>query len=92
MLLFDSTLLKHSCNFYQWNQPLNMHIYQDYHKARLPENLLCLLHLFYFHLWPIYWLSLVHLLFNKKTILTFITFKAIKLANASQEGWLYAAI
>jgi hypothetical protein len=23
------------------------------------ENLLCLLQLFYFHLWPIYWLSLI---------------------------------
>jgi hypothetical protein len=44
-----------------------MHVcYLDHHEARLCcylviyiENLLHPLQLFYFHLWPIYWLSLV---------------------------------
>jgi hypothetical protein len=60
-LLFGR-ILKH-----YWNQPLNMRIsvcYLDCHVAGLccylvihTENLL---QLFYFHLWPIYWLSLVY--------------------------------
>jgi hypothetical protein len=69
-LLFGSTLLKHGCHFYYWNQPLNMRMricYLDCHEAGLYcylvihiENLLCPLQLFYLHLWPIYWLSLIH--------------------------------
>jgi hypothetical protein len=69
MLLLDSTLIKHSHHFDYWNQPLNMPMricYLDWHEAGLScylvihtENLLCPLKLFYFHLWPIYWLSLV---------------------------------
>jgi hypothetical protein len=68
-LLFDSTLLKHSRHFYYWNKPLNMRTrvcYHDCHEAGLCcylmvhiGNLLRPLHLFYFHLGPIYWLSLV---------------------------------
>jgi hypothetical protein len=63
MFLFSRTHLKH------WNQPLNvcMHVcYLDCHAVGLCcylvlhiENLLHLLLLFYFHLRPIYWLSLV---------------------------------
>jgi hypothetical protein len=68
-LLFGITLLKHGRHFYYWNQPLNMRMrfcYTDCHEAGLCcylvihiENLLRSLLLFYFHLWPIYWLSLV---------------------------------
>jgi hypothetical protein len=64
-------LLKHGCHFNYWNQPLNMrmHIcYLDCPEAGLycypvihTENLLYPLQLFYFHLWPIYWLSLVNM-------------------------------
>jgi hypothetical protein len=47
---------------------MRMHVcYLDCHEAELccclvihTENLLCPLQMFYFHLWPIYWLSLVH--------------------------------
>jgi hypothetical protein len=65
-LLFGSILLKPSSHFDCWNQPPNMlmrvwHLYC--HEAGLCcylvihiENLLHPLHLFYFHLWPIYWL------------------------------------
>jgi hypothetical protein len=69
MLLFGSTNLKHGRHFDYWNQPLNMcmHIcYLDCHEAGLCcylvihiENLLRPLQLFYFHFWPIYWLSLI---------------------------------
>jgi hypothetical protein len=68
-LSFDSTLLKHGRHFDYWNQFLNMRMcvcYLDCHEAGLCcylmiyiGNLLCPLQLFYFHLWPIYWLSLV---------------------------------
>jgi hypothetical protein len=71
-LLFDSTLLKHSCHFDYWNQPLNMRMhvcYVDCHGVRLCcwlviyiENQLRPLQLFYFHLWVIYRLSLVILI------------------------------
>jgi hypothetical protein len=61
-LLFDSTRLKHGRYFDYWNQSLNL----DCHEAELCyylviqiENLLRPLQLFYFHLWPIYWLSIV---------------------------------
>jgi hypothetical protein len=67
-LLFGSILLKHGRHFEYWNQPLNMCMlicYLDCHEAGLccylvihTENLLCPLQLFYFHLWPIYWLHL----------------------------------
>jgi hypothetical protein len=69
MLPFDSTLLKHCRYFDYWNQPLIMRMrvyYLDCYEAGLccylvihTENLLHQLQLFYFHLWPIYWLSLV---------------------------------
>jgi hypothetical protein len=52
-----------------WDQPLKMrtHVcYLDCHEAVLCcylvisiENLLCPLQLFYFHFWPVYWLSLI---------------------------------
>jgi hypothetical protein len=68
-LLFVCTLLKHRHHFDYWNQPLNMHMrvcYLDCHEAGLCcylvihiKSLLHLLQLFYFHLWPIYWLFLV---------------------------------
>jgi hypothetical protein len=70
MLLFCSTLLKHGRHFDYQNQHLNMRMrvcYLDCHETGLCcylvihiENLLRPLQLFYFHLWPIYWLSLVH--------------------------------
>jgi hypothetical protein len=79
-LLFDCTLLKHGRHFDHWNQPLNMRMrvcYLDCHEARLCcyliihiEKLLHPLLLFYFHLWPIYWLSLI---FNR-TITSAIIF------------------
>jgi hypothetical protein len=68
-LLFDSTLLKHGRHFDYWNYPLNIRLrlcYLECHEAGLCcylviriENLLHPLHLFYFHLWSIYWLSLI---------------------------------
>jgi hypothetical protein len=71
MLLFGSTLLKHGRQFDYWYQPLNMRMrvcYLDCHEAGLCcylvkhiENLLRPLQLFYFHLWPIYGLSLVYI-------------------------------
>jgi hypothetical protein len=66
MLLFGNTLLKHSHHFDYWNQPLNMRMcicYLGSHEAGLCCYLVMHiqnLQLFYFHLWPIYWLSLVH--------------------------------
>jgi hypothetical protein len=69
VLVFGSTLLKHSHHSDYWNQPLNMCMYiccLDCLEAGLYcylvihiENLLRPLQLFYFHLSPIYWLSLV---------------------------------
>jgi hypothetical protein len=67
MLIFGSVLLKHGRHFDYWNQPLNMGMRVCYlycHEAGLCyyphiENLLRPLQLFYFHLWPIYGLSLV---------------------------------
>jgi hypothetical protein len=58
-----------------WNQPLNMRIcYLDCYEAGLCcylviyiGNLLSQLQLFYFNLWPIYWLSLVYM--NEAVIL-----------------------
>jgi hypothetical protein len=68
-LLFGNTLLKHGRHFEYWNQPLNMLMrvcYLDCHEAELccclvihTENLLNPLQMFYFHLWPIYWLSVI---------------------------------
>jgi hypothetical protein len=68
-MLFGSILLKHGRRFHYWNQPLNMRMrvcYLDSHEAGLCcyltiqiGNLLRPLQLFYFHLWPIYWLSLL---------------------------------
>jgi hypothetical protein len=69
-LLFGSAVLKHGCHFDYWNQPLNKRMrvcYLDCHEAALCFclvihiwNLLNPLQLFYFHLLPIYWLSLVY--------------------------------
>jgi hypothetical protein len=66
---FCSIRLKHGRHFDYWKQPLNMRMrvcYLDCHDTGLCcylvihlENLLCPLQLFYFHLWPIYWLSFV---------------------------------
>jgi hypothetical protein len=68
-LLFGSILLKHGRHFDYWKQPLNMRMrvcYLDFHESGMcchlvihTGNLLHQLQLFYFHLWPIYWLSLV---------------------------------
>jgi hypothetical protein len=68
-LLFGSSLLNHGPHFDYWNQSLNMCVrfcYLDCHGDGLCcylvkhiENQLHPLKLFYFHLWPIYWLSLV---------------------------------
>jgi uncharacterized membrane protein len=68
-LLFGNTLLKHCRHFDYWNQHLNMRMracYLDCLVAGLCcylvihiENLSRPLQLFYFHLWPIYWLSLI---------------------------------
>jgi hypothetical protein len=68
-LLFGSIALMQVCHFVYWYLPLNMRFsacYLDCHEAGLCcylvihiENLLRPLQLFYFHLWPIYWLSLV---------------------------------
>jgi hypothetical protein len=58
--LLSSTLLKHGRHFDYWNQPLNMRMRVCYLVMYI-ENIHVLrpLQLFYFHLWPIYWLSLV---------------------------------
>jgi hypothetical protein len=68
-LFFGRILLKHSRHFGYWNQPLNMRMcicYLDCHEAELccylvihTENVLHPLRLYYFHLRPVYWLSLV---------------------------------
>jgi hypothetical protein len=68
-LIFGSRILEHGRHFDYWNKPLNMRMrvcYLDCHEVRLCcylvmdiENLLQPLQLFYIHLWPIYWLSLV---------------------------------
>jgi hypothetical protein len=67
--LLGSTLHKQGRNFDYWNQPLTMRIhvcYLDFYEAVLcchlvihVENQLRPLQLFYFQLWPIYWLLLV---------------------------------
>jgi hypothetical protein len=69
--LFFRSILKHGLHFDYWNQPLNMRIrvcYLDCHEFGLCcylvihiENLLRPLQLFYFHLWRVYWLSLVYI-------------------------------
>jgi hypothetical protein len=69
-LLFCSILLKHGRHFDYWHQPLNMRMRVcnlDCHEAELCcylvihiENLSHQLQLFYLHLWPVYWFSLVH--------------------------------
>jgi hypothetical protein len=71
MLLLVSTFPKHGRHFDYWNQLLNMRMrvcYLDCHEAGLCcyvvihlENLLHPLQMFYFHLWTIYWFSLVKL-------------------------------
>jgi hypothetical protein len=67
-LLFGSTL-KYGRHFDHLTQPVNMRMrvcYPDSHEAGLccylvihVEKLLYILQLFHFHLWPVYWLSLV---------------------------------
>jgi hypothetical protein len=66
---FSSIVLKHGLLIDYWNQPLNMRMrfcYLGWHEVGLCcylvihiGNLLHTLQLFYFHLWPVYWLSLV---------------------------------
>jgi hypothetical protein len=73
-LLFGSTILKYCQYFDYWNQPLNVRMrvwYLECHEAGLCwylvihiENLLHLLQLSYFRLWPIYWFSLVYSAFH----------------------------
>jgi hypothetical protein len=52
-LLFGNLLLKHSCRFDYWNQPLNMHM-RVCHQVIHIENHLHSLQLFYFQFLPIY--------------------------------------
>jgi hypothetical protein len=69
MLFFGNTFLKHGRHFDYWNQPLTTSTrvcYQNSHEAGLCcylviyiENILRPLQLIYFHLWPIYWISIV---------------------------------
>jgi hypothetical protein len=85
-LLFGSTL-KHGRHSDYWNQLLNMRMcvcYLDFHEAWLCcylvihiENLLRPLQLFYFHLWPIYWLSL---LYKKQECIT----RTLKLCHCAE--------
>jgi hypothetical protein len=58
-LLLGSILTKHHRHFDYWNQPLKMRMRVCYLVIHI-ENLLHQLQLFYFHLRPIYWLSLVY--------------------------------
>jgi hypothetical protein len=68
-LLVGNTLLKHGGHFDYRNQLLKLRMcvcYLHYHESGLccylvkhTENPLRQLQLFYFHLWPIYWLSLL---------------------------------
>jgi hypothetical protein len=77
-LIFGSTLHKHGRHVDCWNKPLNMRMrvcYLDCHEAGLCYylvmhigNLLHPLQLFYFHLWTIYWLSLVALYLRRRLI------------------------
>jgi hypothetical protein len=65
--LFGSTFLRHIRQFDYRNQSLKLRVcYLGCHEAGLCcylminiEYLLCPLQLFYFHLWPIYWLFLI---------------------------------
>jgi hypothetical protein len=67
--LFSTTLLKRGRHFDYWNQPLNMCMRAYYlggnaaglcsYLAIHIETLLHPLQLFYFQLWPIYWLSFI---------------------------------
>jgi hypothetical protein len=76
-LLFLTKLLKHGRHFDYWNQPLNMRMricYLDCREAGLWRyivmhigNLLRPLQLFYFHLWHIYWFSLIRINHNVKS-------------------------
>jgi hypothetical protein len=69
-LFFGRILFKHGHDFDYWKPPLNMRMRiccLDCHEAGLccylvihMENPLHPLQLFYFNLWPIYWLSLVY--------------------------------
>jgi hypothetical protein len=75
-LLFGIILLKQGRYFDYWNQPLikRMRVcYLDSHEAGMccylvihTENLLRPLQLFYFHLWPIYWLPRTYVLLAVK--------------------------
>jgi hypothetical protein len=70
-LSYVAILYWHSRHFDYWNQPLSMRMrvcYLDCHEAgprcylvTCIEKLLLPLQLFYFHLWPIYWLSVVNI-------------------------------
>jgi hypothetical protein len=83
-LLFGSILHKHGRHFDYWNQSLNMLMdvcYLGCHEVGLYcylvihiKTLLDLLQLFYFHLWPIYLLSLVFESHNSNTIFLFIPY------------------
>jgi hypothetical protein len=71
MLLFGSILLKHGRHFDYWNRTLIMGMrvcYLECHEAGLccylvlhVRDLLRPLQLFYFRLWPTYWLSFLYL-------------------------------
>jgi hypothetical protein len=85
MLLFSSIFPNHGCHSDYWNQPLNMcmHICNlGCHEAGLcchlvihRENRLCPLQIFYFHLWPIYWLSLILLMVGNENIQRWSSYK-----------------
>jgi hypothetical protein len=75
---FGGTLLTHGHYFDHWNQHLNMRMrvcYLDCHEAGLCcylvihiENILLPLQLFYLHLWPVYWLSLIIIIRKRSSI------------------------
>jgi hypothetical protein len=78
-LLFGSTNLKHGRHFDYWNQPLNMRMRVCYLDCNEDgqccylviniEKVLRPLQLFYFHLWPIYYLSFVKIsVLNEKEL------------------------
>jgi hypothetical protein len=78
-LFFISIPPSTAAHFDYWNQPVNMHMRVcclHAHEAGLccylaihTENLLYPLQLFYFHLWPNYWLSLVFIVHPFNNIL-----------------------
>jgi hypothetical protein len=97
--LFFGSILSSSHHYDYWNQPLKMHMhvcYLHYHEAGLccylvlhTENLLRPLQLFYFHLWPIFWLSFVYVkLYNSTRPYAFMLWHLIKHTDIFTFYWL----